>query len=193
MTVLGKRKKPESAISQEEAEAIFRRHFEAQFQPIDEGESKKKSTKSQDTDGSDDQSADSGSDEDGESQEEEDVEGDEWGGLSGDSEDDDEIDDEDDDEPAIEVIDHSQPRVPNPEAMSKSELKAFMAKENNVILEHDTAKKRRKRDRGRDGEVNGPSVGRMRGAELRISDRDVRSIEGTRDVFGRKGGKGRRR
>ncbi|CAI6088822.1 unnamed protein product [Clonostachys chloroleuca] len=315
MTVLGKRKKPESAISQEDAEAIFRRHFEAQFQPIDEGESKKKSTKSQDTDGSDDQSADSGSDEDGDSQEEDDVEGDEWGGLSGDSGDDDEIDDEEDDEPAIEVIDHSQPRVPNPESMSKSELKAFMssrppdqsarskpspaatastksssttlpedapsllaqdlelrrllseshllasptltntsaltgaapklfaagrvrhkaadlrmqalgskesilkqqkmpmnmrkginaaaaareakrrreAKENNVILEHDTAKKRRKRDRGRDGEVNGPSVGRMRGAELRISDRDVRSIEGTRDVFGRKGGKGKRR
>ncbi|CAH0049237.1 unnamed protein product [Clonostachys solani] len=314
MTVLGKRKKPKSAISQEDAEAIFRRHFESQFQPIDEAESKKKSAKSQDTDDSDDQSSRSGSDEDGDSQEEEDAEGEEWGGLSGDSEDDDEIDDEDDDEPAIEVIDHSQPRVPNPEAMSKSELKAFMssrppdqsagskpspataastkssttlpedapsllaqdlelrrllaeshllasptltntsaltgaepklfaagrvrrkaadlrmqalgskesilkqqnmpmnmrkginaaaaareakrrreAKENNVILEHDTAKKRRKRDRGRDGEVNGPSVGRMRGAELRISDRDVRSIEGTRDVFGRKGGKGRRR
>uniref|UniRef100_A0A8H7NAL8 Uncharacterized protein n=1 Tax=Bionectria ochroleuca TaxID=29856 RepID=A0A8H7NAL8_BIOOC len=81
----------------------------------------------------------------------------------------------------------------NAAAAAREAKRRREAKENNVILEHDTAKKRRKRDRGRDGEVNGPSVGRMRGAELRISDRDVRSIEGSRDVFGRKGGKGRRR
>ncbi|TWU73688.1 hypothetical protein ED733_004717 [Metarhizium rileyi] len=61
------------------------------------------------------------------------------------------------------------------------------AKENGVILEKETGKKRR--ERGRRGEVDRPGVGRLKGAELRISERDVKRIEGTRDVFGRKGRK----
>ncbi|KAG5925204.1 hypothetical protein E4U42_004456 [Claviceps africana] len=62
------------------------------------------------------------------------------------------------------------------------------ARENGIILERETGKKRR-RERGRDGGggVDRPGVGRLRGAELRISERDVRGIEGTRDAFGRRG------
>lgn len=61
------------------------------------------------------------------------------------------------------------------------------AKENGVILERETGKKSKKRDRGRDLGVDRPGVGRLRGAELRLSDRDVRGIEGVRDTFGRRG------
>jgi hypothetical protein len=60
------------------------------------------------------------------------------------------------------------------------------AKENGIILERETGKKRRQ-ERGRGGDVDRPGVGRLKGAELRISERDVRSIEGTRDAFGRRG------
>lgn len=66
------------------------------------------------------------------------------------------------------------------------------AKESGVILERETGKKK-KRDRrgggGGDGGGFGPAVGRLKGAELRISERDVKKIEGTRDTFGRRGGK----
>lgn len=61
------------------------------------------------------------------------------------------------------------------------------AKENGIILERETGKQKR-RSRGRDGGgVDRPGVGRLKGAELRISEGDVKRIEGTRDVFGRKG------
>ncbi|EFY93359.1 hypothetical protein MAC_00597 [Metarhizium acridum CQMa 102] len=59
------------------------------------------------------------------------------------------------------------------------------AKENGIILERETGKQRRAR--GRRSDVDRPGVGRLKGAELRISERDVKRIEGTRDVFGRKG------
>ncbi|CCE27966.1 uncharacterized protein CPUR_01440 [Claviceps purpurea 20.1] len=69
------------------------------------------------------------------------------------------------------------------------------ARENGVILEKDVqmrgGDKKRRRGGGRGGGgmggVDRPGVGRMRGAELRISERDVRGIEGGRDVFGRRG------
>ncbi|KAG6172406.1 hypothetical protein E4U27_006989 [Claviceps purpurea] len=68
------------------------------------------------------------------------------------------------------------------------------ARENGVILERDVQmrggdKKRRRGGGGGGGgmAVDRPGVGRMRGAELRISERDVRGIEGGRDVFGRRG------
>ncbi|KAG5942636.1 hypothetical protein E4U53_007207 [Claviceps sorghi] len=66
------------------------------------------------------------------------------------------------------------------------------ARENGIILERETGKRRR-RERGRDGGggVDRPGVGRLKGAELRISERDVRGIEGTRDAFGRRGHKRR--
>ncbi|KAF4343339.1 swr1-complex 5 [Fusarium beomiforme] len=60
------------------------------------------------------------------------------------------------------------------------------AKENGVILERETGKKKGRRDRGRDFAVDRPGVGRLKGAELRLSDRDIKSIEGGRDVFGRR-------
>ena len=58
------------------------------------------------------------------------------------------------------------------------------AKENGVILERQSGgvKKRKKREGG----LGGPGVGRLRGAELKISEGDVRKIEGGRDVFGRR-------
>jgi hypothetical protein len=61
------------------------------------------------------------------------------------------------------------------------------AKENGVILERETSKKKGRRDRGRDIAVDRPGVGRLRGAELRLSDNDIRGIEGGRDAFGRRG------
>ncbi|KAG5963024.1 hypothetical protein E4U58_003702 [Claviceps cyperi] len=66
------------------------------------------------------------------------------------------------------------------------------ARENGVILERDVQirgrdKKRRRGGGSGMGGVDRPGVGRMRGAELRISERDVRGIEGGRDVFGRRG------
>ncbi|KAK7430036.1 pre-rRNA processing and 40S ribosomal subunit assembly [Neonectria magnoliae] len=63
------------------------------------------------------------------------------------------------------------------------------AKENGVILERETSKKSKRKERGRDLAVDRPGVGRLKGAELRLSDRDVRGIEGVRDTFGRRGGK----
>lgn len=64
------------------------------------------------------------------------------------------------------------------------------ARENGVILEREVGKKTR-RDRPRDGGVHRPGVGRLKGAELRLSERDVKSIEGGRDAFGRRGARGR--
>lgn len=68
------------------------------------------------------------------------------------------------------------------------------AKENGVVLERESAGaaagkgKGKKRTAGaRDmGVVDRPGVGRLRGAQLKISERDVQSIENTRDTFGRK-------
>lgn len=68
------------------------------------------------------------------------------------------------------------------------------AKENGVILEREVKKEKRRDRRG--GEVDRPGMGSFRGAELRLSDRDVKSIEGSRDTFGRRsrgGGGGKRR
>ncbi|KAF4459192.1 swr1-complex 5 [Fusarium albosuccineum] len=61
------------------------------------------------------------------------------------------------------------------------------AKENGVILERETGKKKRRRERGGDLAVDRPGVGRLRGAELRLSDRDIRNVESGRDAFGRRG------
>lgn len=68
------------------------------------------------------------------------------------------------------------------------------ARENGVILEREgggTGKKR-KSNKSNGMAVDMPGMGRFRGAELKLNDRDVKQIEGSRDVFGRKGG-GRRR
>ena len=83
MAVLGKRKAPEPAVSQEDANEIFRRHFESRFEPLEA--SKKKSRTDEEEESDDDDDEQSGD----ESEEEQE---DEWGGLS-----DDEISDDDDD------------------------------------------------------------------------------------------------
>ncbi|KAL7909538.1 hypothetical protein GGI35DRAFT_386531 [Trichoderma velutinum] len=124
MAVLGKRKAPEPTVSTEDAQEIFRRHFEAQFLPLPEAKRKAKAVEEED--GSEDDSDDSGS------------EGGEWDGLSNEDVDDDEDDeDEDDDEeeeeededdtPVVEVVDHSVSQAPATSTMSKRELKAFMS------------------------------------------------------------------
>ncbi|KAJ4268599.1 pre-rRNA processing and 40S ribosomal subunit assembly [Fusarium torreyae] len=61
------------------------------------------------------------------------------------------------------------------------------AKENGIILERETSKKKGRKDRARDLAVDRPGVGRLKGAELRLSDKDIKSIEGGRDAFGRRG------
>lgn len=66
------------------------------------------------------------------------------------------------------------------------------ARENGIILER-PATSRKKRQRNRDIAVDQPGMGRLRGAELRLNDGDVRKIEGSRDTFGRKSGGGKRR
>lgn len=60
------------------------------------------------------------------------------------------------------------------------------AKENGVILEREVGNKKMKKRPQRDDAVDRPGIGRMKGAQLRISERDVKSIENTRDTFGRR-------
>ncbi|KAL7927940.1 hypothetical protein ACQKWADRAFT_278293 [Trichoderma austrokoningii] len=314
MAVLGKRKAPEPTISSEDAQEIFRRHFEAQFLPLEEQEKRKAQRVRRNEDEEDDEDDSDGSEDD------------EWDGVSGDEgsdedeDDEEEEEEEEDDAPIVEVVDHSTPQTSKASTMSKRELKAFMssrppdqssssskptaaqptssksstslpedapsllaqdlelrrliseshllqtnrplslsaalsttsssssaepkafsagrvrqkaldlriqalgskvsihkqekmpmhmrkgiavaavereakrrreAKESGVILERETGKKKTaKRDRrGGGGGGFGPAVGRLKGAELRISERDVKKIEGTRDTFGRRGGK----
>lgn len=72
MAVLGKRKASEQAISDEEAQEIFRRHFEAQFQPLPDVEPEAVPPSTAHADDTEDEEEES-----------------EWGGLSDDAEDDD--------------------------------------------------------------------------------------------------------
>lgn len=72
-------------------------------------------------------------------------------------------------------------------ASSREAKRRREAKENGVILEREAPGKKRKRSKAGDFGVDRPGVGRMRGAELRVSERDVKKIEGTRDTFGRRG------
>lgn len=79
-------------------------------------------------------------------------------------------------------------------AASREAKRRKQAKENGVILEREvkTDGKKKKGNRSRDTGFDMPGMGKFRGAELRLNDREVKGIEGSRDVFGRKGG-GRRR
>jgi hypothetical protein len=65
------------------------------------------------------------------------------------------------------------------------------AKENGIILEREKKKPERNDRSKRERAIDGPEVGRMRGAELRLSERDVRSIEGGGGGRGRGRGGGR--
>ncbi|KYK60045.1 uncharacterized protein DCS_01179 [Drechmeria coniospora] len=298
MTVLGKRKAPEPSISHEDANEIFRRHFESRFAPIDVADVAKPRNEARKDPKADDDDEDD-EDEDGDGDDDSNEEESAWGGLS-----DDEISDDADDMSTVEVIDHSNSKtLPATSSMSKRERKAFMssrppdqskadgasstpssgtstpsslpedapsllaqdlelrrliaeshllsgrkspltslgtnqvapksfasgrirqkaldlrvqalgsslsihkqekmpmkmrkgmvaatdareakrrreARENGVILERETAKNKG-RDRARDrGAVDRPGVGRLKGAELRLSSRDVRGLEGVAD------------
>ncbi|KXX75089.1 Protein FAF1 [Madurella mycetomatis] len=77
-------------------------------------------------------------------------------------------------------------------AASKEEKRRREARENGIILEREVKKvKTKKKGRG-DRPVDLPAVGRMRGAELRISAREARAIAASGRGAGGKG-KGRKR
>ncbi|KAM0286252.1 hypothetical protein ACHAQH_000980 [Verticillium albo-atrum] len=102
-SVLGKRKSrkaQEPAISEEEAQAIFRRHFEAQFAPLPEA----KKSKVVEAEAEEILEYDAEVDSD-------------WDGVS-----------DDEQENAIEVVDHTDAKPHDPTAgMTKRQLKAFMS------------------------------------------------------------------
>ena len=82
----------------------------------------------------------------------------------------------------------------NAAAEARESKRRREAKENGIILERPAAANgKRKGSKGRDFGLDRPGVGRLKGAELRLSDRDVKSIENSRDTFGRKGRGGKRR
>ncbi|KAH6888614.1 hypothetical protein B0T10DRAFT_488523 [Thelonectria olida] len=119
MAVLGKRKASEGpSISEEEAAAIFQRHFEAQFSPLPGATAK--ATEASPTD---DATGDDESESSAEESEDDKEDNDEWGGLS------EEEPDEEEDKAltVVEVVDHSRAQPPKPSSMSKRELKAFMS------------------------------------------------------------------
>lgn len=126
MAVLGKRKAREApSVSEDEAEAIFRRHFEAQFAPIDatplgneDEDEEEDDGEESGSDGEDDTTRKRVNGEDAEAEEDDD----EWGGFSEDDA------EESDEEDTVEVVDHSKPQAAKPVAMSKRELKAFMVR-----------------------------------------------------------------
>ncbi|KFA68846.1 hypothetical protein S40285_01145 [Stachybotrys chlorohalonatus IBT 40285] len=110
MAVLGKRKASEQAISDEEAQEIFRRHFEAQFQPLPDVEPEAVPPSTAHADDTEDEEEES-----------------EWGGLSDDAEDDDAHAHDDNKKPqTVMVVDHSSASIPTT-TMSKRELKIFMS------------------------------------------------------------------
>ncbi|KAJ4424334.1 pre-rRNA processing and 40S ribosomal subunit assembly [Gnomoniopsis sp. IMI 355080] len=148
--VLGKRKRRQveeveddtDAASLEDAQAIFRRHFEAQFAPLEEktkaepgkaGKSKKMKAGADIDDGKEDgiedMRSDSESEDDGE-----------WAGLSGEDNSDDEESDEEEDLEAdtgsesegVEIVDYSKPAPSSATAlqaamMSKREMRAYLS------------------------------------------------------------------
>ncbi|KAL0931893.1 uncharacterized protein CTRU02_212846 [Colletotrichum truncatum] len=65
----------------------------------------------------------------------------------------------------------------NAAAADRETKRRRQAKENGIVLEREAAPKKAKRARADRG-VDGPAVGRMKGAELKLSERDIRSIEG---------------
>lgn len=76
MAVLGKRKtRAEPAVSEEDAAAIFRRHFEMQFSPLPGSNTAKAKSTNEDADSDEDEEEDDDEDDEGEDEGE-------WGGLS---------------------------------------------------------------------------------------------------------------
>ncbi|KOS17918.1 hypothetical protein ESCO_003097 [Escovopsis weberi] len=65
MAVLGKRKAPEPTISDEDAQEIFRRHFEARFNPLAAEQSRQHKTQNDDSGEDDNDDDDDDDDDDG--------------------------------------------------------------------------------------------------------------------------------
>jgi len=77
--------------------------------------------------------------------------------------------------------------------LEKEDKRRREAKENGIILERQAQNKTaggRVQKKRKDRPVDLPGVGRMRGAELRISARDVRDIQGSGSSSGGRGGRG---
>ncbi|KAJ4145394.1 hypothetical protein LMH87_004246 [Akanthomyces muscarius] len=138
MALLGKRKSRDGEtasadVSELDAAAIFRRHFEAQFEPLDEEDEAARAQREQDDD--DEVDSDLNGDDDDDDDDDDSDDADEWGGFSG-AEDKDSEDSDDEDTQttaAVEVIDHSKPQIPKEPQMSKKELKAFMSSK---VIDH---------------------------------------------------------
>lgn len=87
MAILGKRKAPESSVSELDANEIFRRHFEAQFAPL-APHTKNGTSQAQDDDNEDVEHEDADEDEDEKGgQDDQHSDNSEWGGLSGEEDD----------------------------------------------------------------------------------------------------------
>jgi hypothetical protein len=78
-------------------------------------------------------------------------------------------------------------------AATKEDKRRREARENGIILEREVKKAKTMKKKGRgDRPVDLPAVGRMRGAELRVSAREARAIaDSVRGPV--RGGKGKRR
>ncbi|KUI65695.1 Protein FAF1 [Cytospora mali] len=132
----------------EEAQAIFRRHFEAQFVPLQESEedaSGKKGGKARagtreaeggedGQGGVEDLRSDSEGDDDDDDDDEEDDQDEDWDGLSGEDDDDDEAETDSEEDNQVEVVDHSKPLATStlgtPQSlmgMTKREMRAYLS------------------------------------------------------------------
>lgn len=82
----------------------------------------------------------------------------------------------------------------NAAVKGREEKRRREAKENGIVLEREEKKdtSRRSRGKGERGDVDAPAVGRLRGAQLTLSKRDIADIQGTggRSRGGGRGGKG---
>ncbi|SPO00503.1 uncharacterized protein DNG_03251 [Cephalotrichum gorgonifer] len=104
---------------EEAARAIFRKHFEAQFEPLPQKSSKAEKKAHDEDEDDEDFDGDSGSDSDGDEDDGDSSgeDGEEWGGIS----------DDDEPEPAVEVVDYSASATSNTALLGKREHKAFMS------------------------------------------------------------------
>ncbi|EGS20624.1 uncharacterized protein CTHT_0024580 [Thermochaetoides thermophila DSM 1495] len=118
--LLGKRKSraEEDPEAVAKAQELLRKHFEAQFKPIDLAPLPRRAIESEDEE---DESSEEGSDVNS-------GEGDEWDGISGDEDGTESEGDESDDEPhVVQVVDYSNDSSAADGKMSKQELKVYLS------------------------------------------------------------------
>lgn len=80
----------------------------------------------------------------------------------------------------------------NAAVKGREEKRRREAKENGIVLEREQKRETKRKRGGGGGDVDLPAVGKMRGAQLTLSKRDIASIEnsGTRGSRGGRGGRG---